>query len=83
MISSNFIFSFTNFLRFNQFSKSLVSVVLTLLTLLTNSLYSDFLTTSFFTKLLRLLKSTGVVSSFPIPTLSTLIFKLLKLSGAF
>ena len=45
------------------------------------ALYSAFLTTSVFTRLLSLLKSTGVVSSFPIPNLSTLLFKLLRLVG--
>ena len=52
-------------------TKSLVSVVLILLTFLPNLLYSDFLTTSFFITSLNLLKSTGVVSNFPISKLST------------
>ena len=39
--------------------------------------------TSFFTALLSLLKSTGVVSNFPIFALSTLLFKLLKALGTF
>ena len=52
-------------------TKSLVSVVLILLTFLTNLLYSDFLTTLFFITSLNLLKSTGVVSNFPISKLST------------
>ena len=50
---------------------------------LTNSLYPLFLKTSFFTILLSLLESTGVVSNFPISILSTLFFKLLKLFGTF
>ena len=41
------------------------------------ALYTTFLTTSFFTALLSLLKSTGVVSNFAISNLSTLLFKLL------
>ena len=44
-------------------------------------LYSSFLTMSFFTTLLSLLKSTGVVFNFPVSNLSTLLFKLLKLVG--
>ena len=40
-----------------------------------------FLRTSFFTALLSLLKSTGVVSNFPISYLSTSFFKLFKLVG--
>ena len=45
------------------------------------ALYTSFLTTSFFTTLLSLLKSTGVVSNFPISNLSTLLFKLSKPLG--
>ena len=44
-------------------------------------LYSVILTTSFFTTLLSLAESTGVISNFPVSNLSTLIFKLLKLAG--
>ena len=43
--------------------------------------WSVILTTSFFTTLLNLLKSTGVVFNFTISNLSTLLFKLLKLAG--
>ena len=43
-----------------------------------NSFVSSFLTTSFFTTFLSLLKSTGVVSNFAISNLSTLLFKWLK-----
>ena len=42
---------------------------------------SVFLTTSFFTTLLNLLKSAEVVFNFTISNLSTLLFKLLKLAG--
>ena len=49
-----------------------------LLTFLTNSICPLFLTTSFFTASLNLLKSTGAVSNFLISNLSTLLFKLLK-----
>ena len=47
------------------------------------ALYTSFLTTSVFTTLLSLLKSTGVVSNFPISNLSTLLFKFLKSVGIF
>ena len=43
--------------------------------------YSVFLTTSFFTTLLSLLKSTGTGANLSISNLSTLLFKLLKLFG--
>ena len=45
------------------------------------ALYSVFLTTSFLTKLLSLLKSTGAGANLLISNLSTLLFKLLKLVG--
>ena len=45
------------------------------------ALYSVFLTTSLFTTLLSLLKSTGAVSVFTISNLSILLFKLLNLVG--
>ena len=45
------------------------------------ALYSVFLTTSFFTTLLSLLKSSGVVFPFSISNLSILLFKLLQLVG--
>ena len=63
--------------------KSILSVVLILLIFLTNSLYSVFLKTSFFTTLLNLLKLTGVVPNFPMSNLSTLISKLLKPPGTY
>ena len=43
------------------------------------ALYSVFLTNSFFTTLLSLLKSTGTDANLLTSTLSTLLFKLLKL----
>ena len=45
------------------------------------ALYSVFLTTSFFTTLLSLLKSTGTGASLSISNLPTLLFTLLKLVG--
>ena len=50
---------------------------------LTFALYSVCLINSFFTTLLSLLKSAGVVSNFAISNLSTLLFQLLKLVGKF
>ena len=47
------------------------------------ALYSVFLTIPFFTTLLSLLKSTGVVSNFPISNLSSLLFKQLKPLGTY
>ena len=47
------------------------------------SIITFFLTTSFYTILPNLLKSTGVVSSFLMFNLSTLPFKFLKLIGRF
>ena len=49
-----------------------------LFTLATNLSYTVFLTTSFFTVLLNLLKSTGTVTNFSISNLSTSAFKLTK-----
>ena len=47
------------------------------------SIICIFLTTSFFTTLLSLLKSIKIHSNFPISNLSNLLFKLLKLVGKF
>ena len=52
-----------------------VSVVFTFSTYLS---YTVFLTTSFFTASLSLLKSTGTGANLSIPSLSTLVFKLAK-----
>ena len=49
-----------------------------LFTLATNSLYSAFLTTSFFTASLNLLKSTRTGTSLSISNLSAPVFKLAK-----
>ena len=45
--------------------------------------YTSFLTTSFFTTSLSLLKSTGIGTNLSTCNLSTLVFKLLKLVGTF
>ena len=55
----------------------LISGILSSISLIL-ALYSVFLTTSFFTTSLSLLKSTGVVSNFLIFSLSILFFKLFK-----
>ena len=57
--------------------------MLQLLTFSSSSSCSVFLTTSFFTALLSLPKSTGVVSNFSISSWFTLRFKLLKSPGTF
>ena len=49
-----------------------------LFTLLTNLSYSVFLTTSLFTTLVNLLKSTGTVFSLSVSNLLTSVFKLAK-----
>ena len=56
-------------------TKSLVSI---LFTLATNLSYTVFLTTSFFTTSLSLLKSTGTGANLSMSNLSTLVFKLAK-----
>ena len=73
MICGNIIFNFINFCVIFSFflTKLLVLVVLILLTFLTNSSNSVFLITSLTNTLFSLLKSTGVVSNFPISKLST------------
>ena len=71
---------FSLVLRVVLVAKLVVSGILSSIFLIL-ALYPVFLTTSFFTTLLSLLKSTGVVSNFAISQLSTLFFKLLKLVG--
>ena len=56
-------------------TKSLASI---LFTLATNLSYTSFLTTSFFTTSLNLLKSTGTGTNLSISNLSTSLFKLDK-----
>ena len=48
-----------------------------------SALYSNFLTASYFTVLLSLLKSTGTGANLSMSNLATLFFKLLKLVGKF
>ena len=68
--------SFILALRVVLVVKLVTSVILSSISLI-------FVTTSFFTTSLRLLKSTGVISNFPTSNLSTLLFKLLKPLGTF
>ena len=66
---------FSNFnLSASYFAFKIKSLVSILFTLLTNLLYSVFLTTSFFTTFLNLVKSTGTVFSLSVSNLSTLKF---------
>ena len=62
------------YLVFN--TKSLVSI---LSTFATNLLCTGFLTKSFFTTSLNLLKSTGIGTNLSMSNLSTSVFKLVKL----
>ena len=57
-------------------TKSLVSI---LSTFANNLLYKVFLTTSFFTTLLNLLKSARIRTNLPMSNLSTLVFRLAEL----
>ena len=62
--------------------KLVISGILSSISLIL-ALYSVFLATSLFTTSLSLPKSTGIVSNFPISSLSHLLFKLLKPLGKF
>ena len=73
MLFSNSVLSVL-YLVFN--AKSLVSI---LSTFATNLLYTVFLTTSFFTTSLKLLKSTEIGTNLSIFNLSTSVFRLAKL----
>ena len=79
MIMTNIFFIFTNFsVIFSSLTKLLEAVVSIVLIFLTNSSYSVFSTTSFFTAPLSLLKSTGAGTNLSTSSLSTLFFKLFK-----
>ena len=67
-------------LRIVLVAKLVISGILSSIFLIL-ALYSVFLTTSFFTTLLSLLKSTGKSANLSTSNLSTLLFKLLKLVG--
>ena len=73
-----FLISFIFVLRSVLLAKLLISDILSSMFFIL-ALYSVFLTTSLFTTLLNLLKSTGTVTNLSISILSTLVFKLLKL----
>ena len=72
--------SFILVLRIVLVANLVISGILSSIFLILRS-YSVFLTTSFFTTLLSLLKSTGTGANLSISNLSTLLFKLLKLFG--
>ena len=72
--------SFIFVLRTVLVVKLVISGILSLI-FFTLALYSVFLTTSFSTTLLSLLKSTGTSANLSISNISTLLFKLLKLLG--
>ena len=74
--------SFIFVLRIVLVVKLLISRILSWIFLIL-ALYSVFLTNSFFTALLSLLKPTGTGANLLISSLSTLFFKLLKLVGIF
>ena len=73
----SFLTSFILALRALLVAKLVLSGILSSISLIL-AIYRSFLTISFFTISLSLLKSTGVVSSFPISNLPNLLFKLLK-----
>ena len=82
VLSISVLTSFTFVLRIVFVAKFVISGILSSIFLIL-ALYSVFLTTSFLTTLLSLLKSTGTGSNLPVSNLSTLLFKLLKLFGKF
>ena len=72
--------SFIFVLRIVLVAKLVISGILSSIFLIL-ALYSVFLTTSFFTTLLSLLKSAATGANLSISILSTLLFKLFKLVG--
>ena len=74
--------SFISALREALVAKLVISDILSSIFLIL-ALYTSFLTTSFFTSSLNLLKSTGAGTNLSSSNLSTLLFKLLNLIGTF
>ena len=74
--------SFILALREALVAKLVISDILSSIFLIL-ALYVSFLTTSFFTSSLNLLKSTGAGTNLSSSNLSTLLFKLLNLVGTF
>ena len=80
ILGISFSTSFNFVLRIVLVVKLLISGILSSIFFLW-ALYSVFLTTSFWTTLVNLLKLTGTVTNLSVSSLSTLVFKLLKLLG--
>ena len=76
MFLTSFILALTVVLVANLIISDILSSISLIL-----ALYTSCLRTSFFTALLSLLKSIGVVSNLPMSNLSTLLFKLFKPLG--
>ena len=82
ILGISFLTSFVFVLRIVLVAKLLISGILSSIHFIL-ALYSVFLTTSFLTTSLNLLKSTGAGNNLSISNLSTLDFKLIKLFGKF
>ena len=82
MLGISFLTSFVLILSAALVAKLAISSILASIFLVL-PVYTSFSTTSFFTKSLSLLKSTGIGTKLSSSNLSTLLFKLLKLVGTF
>ena len=82
MLGISFLTSFVLILSAALVAKLVISSILASIFLVL-PVYTSFSTTSFFTKSLSLLKSTGIGTKLSSSNLSTLLFKLLKLVGTF
>ena len=82
MLGISFLTSFVLILSAALVAKLAISSILASIFLVL-PVYTSFSTTSFFTKSLSLLKSTGIGTNLSSSNLSTLLFKLLKLVGTF
>ena len=82
MLGISFLTSFFLILIAALVAKLVISSILASIFLVL-PVYTSFSTTSFFTKSLSLLKSTGVGTNLSSSKLSTLLFKLLTLVGTF
>ena len=82
MLGISFLTSFVLILIAALVAKLVISSILASIFLVL-PVYTSFSTTSFFTKSLSLLKSTGVGTNLSSSKLSTLLFKLLTLVGTF
>ena len=82
MLGISFLTSFVLILIASLVAKLVIPSILASIFLVL-PVYTSFSTTSFFTKSLSLLKSTGVGTNLSSSKLSTLLFKLLTLVGTF